>query len=67
MQNHRIRLQTADSIAQIVVLDAGFPVKELKLFGSARSAGTKVQTKWGEVAEHTACRSCHKRTLIRYH
>jgi len=29
--------------------DAGFPVKELKLFGSARSAGTKVQTKWGEV------------------
>jgi aspartate-semialdehyde dehydrogenase len=27
----------------------GFPVKELKLFGSARSAGTKVQTKWGEV------------------
>jgi hypothetical protein len=24
-------------------------VKELKLFGSARSAGTKVQTKWGEV------------------
>ena len=28
---------------------AGFPVKELKLFGSARSAGTKVQTKWGEV------------------
>ena len=29
--------------------DAGFPVKELKLFGSARSAGTKVQTKWGEI------------------
>ena len=53
-QNHRIRLQTADSIAQIGVLDAGFPVKELKLFGSARSAGTKVQTKWGEVVEHAA-------------
>jgi len=27
----------------------GFPVAELKLFGSARSAGTKVQTKWGEI------------------
>ena len=70
-QNHRIRLQTADSIAQIGVLDAGFPVKELKLFGSARSAGTKVQTKWGEVVEHAACRGClarvHTRNLIRYH
>jgi len=28
----------------------GFPVAELKLFGSARSAGTKFQTRWGEVA-----------------
>eukprot|EP00288_Rhodomonas_lens_P012432 CAMPEP_0177703688 /NCGR_PEP_ID=MMETSP0484_2-20121128/7806_1 /TAXON_ID=354590 /ORGANISM="Rhodomonas lens, Strain RHODO" /LENGTH=416 /DNA_ID=CAMNT_0019215061 /DNA_START=171 /DNA_END=1421 /DNA_ORIENTATION=+ len=27
----------------------GFPVKELHLFGSARSAGKKVETKWGSV------------------
>jgi aspartate-semialdehyde dehydrogenase len=31
------------------VCRAGFPVAELRLFGSARSAGTKVQTKFGEV------------------
>ncbi len=29
--------------------DAGFPIKELKLFGSERSAGTKVKTKFGEI------------------
>jgi len=27
----------------------GFPVKELHLFGSARSAGKKVETKWGDI------------------
>jgi hypothetical protein len=28
----------------------GFPVKELRLFGSERSAGRKVSTKWGDIA-----------------
>ena len=28
----------------------GFPVKELHLFGSERSAGRKVSTKWGDIA-----------------
>ena len=42
---HRGACMLADSVRS----GAGFPVKELKLFGSARSAGTKVQTKWGEV------------------
>jgi NADPH:quinone reductase-like Zn-dependent oxidoreductase len=28
----------------------GYPVKELHLYGSERSAGRKVQTKWGDVA-----------------
>jgi aspartate-semialdehyde dehydrogenase len=28
----------------------GFPVKELHLFGSERSAGRKVPTKWGDIA-----------------
>ncbi len=32
-----------------ILIERSFPVAELRLFASARSAGTKVETPWGEV------------------